>query len=426
MKDIFDKRYLILALLFMARTIPSMFFLMALPVILRLEGYALEVIALMQLASVPFLLKFLWAPFLDRRGERKKHYKNFILWTGIISSFLLIAMGYLDLKKDFNLLIILVVLTSFFASTLDIAISALYIKLLKFEERGKGSSTKIFGFNLGSILGSGFFLLLYNHFGWQVSVSGIALMVLLSLTLLPFLYEGNQKALKKEKSINLFSIFSFFKKDGMFRWMTLIILNTMPASAVFFIIKPFLVDKGVETDKIAFLMGFYGLTIGAFTSMIAGNQWFQNFLLNRRRAYLISIALCALSLVFFIPIAVSENPILLLYPGIAFLNASITISTIVTDTLVMDFSRKGFASVDYALQMTGIHLGGMLLASISGFIVAKTGYLMFFTVQAGFAGIMIFISLILFNKKLTQKSSHPISQNKSSGPVKLMDIELQN
>ena len=56
MRERFEKKYVILALLFMAKTIPQIFFIMALPVILRIEGYSLKTIGLLQLAGVPFLL----------------------------------------------------------------------------------------------------------------------------------------------------------------------------------------------------------------------------------------------------------------------------------------------------------------------------------------------------------------------------------
>jgi len=71
-ETLIGKKHLILALLCMAKTIPQVFFMMALPVILRIEGYSLKVIGLLQLAGVPFLLKFLWAPLIGHEGTGEK------------------------------------------------------------------------------------------------------------------------------------------------------------------------------------------------------------------------------------------------------------------------------------------------------------------------------------------------------------------
>jgi len=395
MKTIFDRRYVILAQLFMVRTIPTMFFMMALPVILRLEGYPLKVIAFLQLAGVPYLLKFLWAPLLDRGGAAENHYKQWILWTGLGCGMLLLGLGLLDLTRHFRLVVALVLVISIVTSTLDIAISALYIKLLSFEKRGTGSSTKVLGLNLGSILGSGFFLLVYNHFGWQACISGIGSIILFSLSALPWLEEKHQEY-KGSDAFRWSAIFSFFRTRGRGRWFVLIVLNSLSPSAAFFMMKPFLVDRGVATDTIAFLVGFYGMSVAALMALATGSHRFQTYLLRRRRAYIDSIGLSAVAVGLFVPITLSMDTTPLLYLAVALLNAAITLASVVSATLVMDFSRKDLASVDYALQMTGIHLGGLGMAALSGLIVAAVGYPEFFFALAFFAVLMILVSIGMF------------------------------
>lgn len=395
MREIFAKRYVVLALLFMVRTIPTFFFMMALPVILRLEGYPLEAIALFQLAGVPYLLKFLWAPLLDRGGVAAGHYKRWVLWSGLVSGLLLLLLGGLNLQHHSRLMMVLVLATSVTTSNLDIAISALYIKLLPFAERGVGSSTKVLGMNLGSLLGGGFFLLVYNHFGWQACLSGIGGMVFCSLALLPLLAEKQQPYTGTD-TLRWPTIFNFFRAPGMVRWSLLILLNALSSSAVFFMMKPFLVDRGVSADTIALLVGFYGTGVAAFTAIATGVQRFQRYLLQRRRAYIDSVIISALPVTLFLPISLSGDGLLFLFLAVTLLNVAISISTVVTATLVMDFSRKESASSDYALQMTSIHLGGVGMSAASGLIVAAIGYPAFFLTQTLLACLMIPASIVLF------------------------------
>ncbi|MCG8549302.1 MAG: MFS transporter [Desulfobacterales bacterium] len=391
----FTPRYLILTLLFMGKTVPSVFFMMAFPVILRTEGHSLEVIGLLQLASVFYLAKPLWAPLINRNGSRKNHYKNWTMAAGLGYGLLLVLLGFLNLQDNFSLIVILVMVISFASATQDIAISTLYIKLLSFEERGPGATSKVFSLNVGGILGSGLFLLIYNYFGWQACASSLGITVFLPLLLLPLLEEKGQQH-KAAPAFQWSAIFSFFKKKGMVRWFCLAILNSISASAVFFMIKPFLVDKGVDIDVIAFLLGFYGMGVSALFAAATGSRRFQQYLLQRRRAYLDSVLITAVAGLPFIPIALYADMPVLLFLSVTLLNFGITISTVVSGVLVMDFSRKGLESIDYSLQMTGIHLGALVIAAVSGFIVAATGYTLFFTGAAAVGILMIPVSARLF------------------------------
>ena len=395
MRILFTPRYLILTMLFMGKTVPSVFFMTAFPVILRIEGHSLKVIGLLQLASVFYLAKPLWAPLLNRNGSRENHYKRWAVGSGIGYGLLLVWLGFFNLLDNFNLVVALVMTISFFSATQDIAVSTLYIKLLSFEERGVGASSKVISLNVGGILGSGLFLLIYNHFGWQICASSLGMTVWLPLLLLPLLEEKERRH-EAAPAFRWAAIFSFFKEEGMLRWFSLTILNSISASAVFFMMKPFLVDKGVDTDVIAFLLGFYGMGVSALFAMATGNERFQQYLLQRRRAYLDSVVITAIAGIPFIPIALYANMPVLLFLSVTLLNLGITISTVVNGALVMDFSRKGSESIDYSLQMTGIHLGALLIAAASGIIVSAIGYSIFFAAAAAFGIVMIPVSAHLF------------------------------
>lgn len=379
----------------MGKTVPSIFFMMAFPVILRMEGHSLEVIGLLQLASLFYLAKPLWAPLINRNGTGKNHYKHWTLGAGLLYSLLLILLGFFNLRDHFSLVVIFVMAISFVAATQDIAVSTLYIKLLSFKERGAGATSKVVSLNVGGIIGSGAFLVIYNHCGWQACATALGITVFLPLLLLPRLEEKEQP----HKAVPAFlwsALFSFFKEKGMVRWFSLTILNSVSASALFFMMKPFLVDQGENVDMIAFLLGFYGMGISAVFAMLTGHQRFQAYLLQRRRAYLDSIILTAVSGLPFIPVVLYADMPLLLFASITFLNLGITVSSVINGALVMDFSRKGLEGIDYAIQMTGIHLGALLIAAISGIIVSVTGYTVFFTAAAAFGAGMVPVSAFLF------------------------------
>ena len=62
----------LLVALYFAQGLPYGFFTIVLPAMLRQAGLSLTTISVVStLLTLPWLLKFLWAPFVDHRGTRR-------------------------------------------------------------------------------------------------------------------------------------------------------------------------------------------------------------------------------------------------------------------------------------------------------------------------------------------------------------------
>src|SRR5690606_24308031 len=72
-------RFVMLALLYVAQALPLGFFVIAMPAILRARGVGLERVGLLAALALPFLLKFLWAPLVDRWGSANGHYRSWLI-----------------------------------------------------------------------------------------------------------------------------------------------------------------------------------------------------------------------------------------------------------------------------------------------------------------------------------------------------------
>ena len=71
-----NKRFINLGVLYLAQAIPLYFCTFALPTVLRAEGISLQMIGMLGLLLLPWVVKFMWAPFVDRYyikriGKRK-------------------------------------------------------------------------------------------------------------------------------------------------------------------------------------------------------------------------------------------------------------------------------------------------------------------------------------------------------------------
>lgn len=152
---------------------------------------------------------------------------------------------------------------------------------------------------------------------------------------------------------------------------------------------------------------FYGMGIASVAAMASSTKVIQAYMLHRRKAFIACAIINAVAVAVFIPVSLQKNLFCMLYIAVALLNTAITLSSVVNSTLVMDFSRKGFGSSDYALQMTGIHIGGMAMAAASGFIVERTGYPAFFTMQAVIGIALVVLTCFLFRGRWIPSPTQP-------------------
>ena len=121
------KKYGTLLSLYLAQSIPMSFFSTVVPVIMRQENYSLESIGYLQLIKLPWIIKFLWAPLLDRKGKSRKEYRKMILLSEVFYAVIILSIGFLDLSTDFKTIIVFMVIAFIASATQDIATDAFAI-----------------------------------------------------------------------------------------------------------------------------------------------------------------------------------------------------------------------------------------------------------------------------------------------------------
>src|SRR3546814_481657 len=148
---------------------------------MRQSGYSLLGISATSLLFVPWALKFLWAPYVDRHGTRRGWLLPLQLATALGAA--LLAM--LDLSQSLRLVFVALVIFNLLAATQDIATDGLAVHLLQGRDRGLANGIQVGGYRLGMVLGGGLLLWIYSLTGWRPMFGVMAL--LLTLTVLPVL-----------------------------------------------------------------------------------------------------------------------------------------------------------------------------------------------------------------------------------------------
>ena len=147
----------LLSSLYAAQGLPFGFFTLALPVLMREAGWSLTAIGLLQLLALPWLLKFLWAPWVDHHGARR----TWLLGLQGCSVVAALTLALLDLGSESRGLLLAVLVFNLLAATQDIVTDGLAVRVLAARERGLANAIQVGAYRLGMILGGGGLLWLW-------------------------------------------------------------------------------------------------------------------------------------------------------------------------------------------------------------------------------------------------------------------------
>lgn len=123
------------------------------------EGVDLTSIGMVSLIGFPYVIKFLWAPLLDRYQlpffSRRKGWM-FLFQILIVISIL--CLSFTDPKTNLTLVCFWAFMIALFSSSQDVVLDAYRREILPDEELGLGSSLYVTGYRLAMLVSGAFAL----------------------------------------------------------------------------------------------------------------------------------------------------------------------------------------------------------------------------------------------------------------------------
>jgi len=131
-------------------------------------GVSLKDIGYFYLLTLPYNIKFLWAPLADRYvppflGRRR----SWLLVSQITLFVVIAAMGFYDPKQSLTMIALLVFLVSLFGATQDIVIDAYRREILPDNELGLGNSIHINAYRISGLVPGSLAFILADHLPWD-------------------------------------------------------------------------------------------------------------------------------------------------------------------------------------------------------------------------------------------------------------------
>ncbi len=377
------KKLGLLSSLYFSQGLPYGFFVTALPTLLREQGVSLTTISLANLLALPWALKFLWAPAIDRLESRRLGWRRgWILPLQALAALTLAGLGLLDFKTELVPVLALVCLTNLLAATQDVATDGLAVGLLSHAERGLGNGVQVGAYRVGMIVGGGVVLMVIGTFGWTATL--VALAALLALASVPILL--HREPLRPPSPAPAEPLLAGIVADAvdmltrpaMVPWLLLLVLYKCGDAIAGGMINPFFVDVGLTKGQIGELntLGSVASLAGAFVGGWGVTR------LGRRRGLLVFGVVQALVVAGYVLAAQGLQSL----PYLTFLivaeHGTGTMATVALFTLMMDVCRPHSAGSDYTLQACVVVVAQLSSRSLSGFIATNLSHTGNFTISA--------------------------------------------
>ena len=342
------------------------------------EGIDLTVIGMMTLVGLPYTLKFLWAPFLDRYtlpflGRRR----GWLLIAQLCVTLAIAGLGFADPKTSPWMVAFAAFLVTFFSASQDIVVDAYRREDLTDEELGLGSSLYINGYRVGMLLASGGGLILADHMSFaKVYLIMAACMAPGILTTLlacePKIFVRTPKTLKEAV---LDPLVEYFSRSGALWILAFVLMYKIGDTMASAMTIPFYLDIGFTKTEIGAVVKLFGFwaTIGG--SLIGGVVMIR---LGIHRSLWIFGILQALSTACFAILARIGYSVPALSGVIAFENLSSGMGTAAYAAFMASITNKKFTATQYALLTSLMGMPRVLASAPTGFLAKYAGWESFF------------------------------------------------
>ncbi|NMO13747.1 MFS transporter [Pyxidicoccus fallax] len=367
----------LLSSLYLSQGLPFGFFTQALPVLLRKQGLSLPAIGLAHLLALPWALKFLWAPLMDRYGSR--HWgrrRGYILPLQCLSTGLLLSLALPEGGPGTPLLLAAVLGVNLLAATQDVSTDGLAVELLAPAERGWGNGVQVAAYRVGMIVGGGLMLAVFDAVGWRPTLVTLGAL-LLAATVPIALYREPPSEPPPAQSLGLAW---WLKRPGALAWLTLLVVYKAGEALATGMLRTFLVDSGLTLTDIGWMLGGVGFTAGLVGALLGGGLVTR---LGRRRALLVFGAIQAGAVLLYALVArggPASLPLLTLTCAVEHVASGM--ATAAVFTAMMDACRPEHAATDYTVQASLVVLATGGAAAVSGFSASSLGYSTHFALSA--------------------------------------------
>lgn len=374
---------LVAALMGFASGLPLLLTLTLLQAWLTQSHIALGEIGLFALIGIPYTVKFLWAPFMDRYvppvlGRRR----GWLLALQILLAAAILALGQTHPGHDITPVAVCALLVALFSAMQDTVIDAYRRESLADDEQGLGASLYVWGYRVGMLVASGGGLILAQYIGFEKTYFAMAiLMIPAILTTLMAPEPISQNPMPNSLKVAIIGPFIdfFTQRRNAMLILLFILLYKLGDTLATTMTTPFYLELGyskADIGTVVKLFGFWATVLGG----VAGGIGILR--IGQYRALWIFGLMQAFSTACFAWLVYTGPVVGWLAVVIVLENFTGGMGTAAFIGFMANLTNREFTATQYALLTSLMGVPRTLLAATTGYLASSLGWSSFFILCA--------------------------------------------
>lgn len=265
----------LLFVLYVIQGLPFGFQARALPAFLREAGESLTIITLSTLLSLPWALKVLWSPWVDRdTGSRLGYRRKWILPMQAILALACVVAAFVPPDDNLAGLLVVIFAMNLCTATMDIAVDGLAVDVLEPKQLGYGNIAQVVGYKVGMVVSGGLLLAFSDDIGWTGMFGVMGGMVAIGFAAMLAVREPVAADRKHPPPKTVRRVLAVVRNVLWTRssraLLALIITYKMGESMADVLFVPFLIDNDISKADIGIWLGTYGMVASIAGSTVGG------------------------------------------------------------------------------------------------------------------------------------------------------------
>lgn len=379
---LFSKRMLILILMGFSSGLPLLATGSTLQAWMSDEQVDLALIGIFSLVGLPYTIKFLWAPVMDRYippflGRRRG-------WTLIFQITVILSLLLLSFAKPAQspgMVALFALLVTLFSASQDVVLDAYRRDLLPENELGLGTSFFINGYRIGMLVSGALALFLADQLPWQTVYIILSVFMLIGIvtTLFAPTPARDTNHPKSLKAAVLDPFIDYFKKEQAWIILAFILLYKIGDLMASNMTTPFILQIGFSKTELAAIAKTFGLAATLVGGLAGGILILKTGIV---RALWIFGFLQMISTFGFSLQAVVGYDLWVLTGVIAFENLASGMGTSAFAAYMASLCNQCFTATQYALLSSLMGIPRVILAAPTGWMAKNLGWPFFFALCA--------------------------------------------